>query len=112
MQHQIHKPRRRGARATRIRSSTTKSFRTQLQSLPPHIQKKAHDAFHLFKRNPKDPRLRLHRVYNARLADERNTTVYAAEVSLRHRALAFRMENHYVWYFIGTHETYNSLLKG
>jgi hypothetical protein len=40
----------------------------------------------------------------------RGQEIWSARVTLRHRALAVRLEHDYVWFWIGEHETYDAII--
>ena len=70
--------------------------------LPDRVQKLADKNFDLLKANPRHPSLQLKKV----AAD-----IHSARVGLEHRALAFDMGEHLVWFWIGPHDEYDRLMS-
>lgn len=85
-------------------SRTTAAFRKALSSLPSDVRDLAHKAFVLFEQDPRHPSLRFKRVHSTR-------PIYSARISLGYRALAVRDDDTWVWFWIGNHGDYDSLLK-
>ena len=84
-------------------SRTTAAFREALAKLPSEIQERADNAFALFEEDPTHPSLRFKQVHSSR-------PIYSARVTLNHRALAVRKGDTWIWFWIGTHSDYDSLL--
>jgi hypothetical protein len=70
------------------------------RQLPENVQTLADKNFALLKANPSHPSLRLKKVGE----------IWSARVGLRYRALAKERAEGLVWFWIGTHETYNNLV--
>lgn len=86
-------------------SRTTSRFRHALAQLPAHVQRQARDAYRLFMQNPNHPSLRFKPVHTAR-------PIYAARVSRDYRAVGIIEGETIVWFWIGSHATYERLLSG
>lgn len=86
-----------------MRSKRTKQFRSLFEALPSTIQREANETYRRFRADPAHPGLRfkLVSVYGP---------VYAARVGLHYRALAIRMPDYWLWFWIGTHADYDRLL--
>jgi len=85
-------------------SHTTKRFRTLLARLPQETRKQAREAYLQFERDPFHPGLRFKRVHSRR-------PIYAVRISRDCRALGIQRENEIIWFWIGTHADYETLLK-
>ena len=85
-------------------SHTTRAFRKRLDSLPPAIQAKATHAFRIFKTDPFHQSLNLKQIHSSR-------PVFSARVGHSHRALALREGDAWVWFWIGHHSEYDTLVK-
>lgn len=87
-------------------SRTTRTFRKQLQRLPTEIREQARTAYRLFAQNPHHPSLHFKQVH----ASE---PVFSARVGRGYRAVGFlETESVIVWFWIGPHEQYETLLAG
>lgn len=84
-----------------IRSFALRSFWDCYKALPEHARKLAHKQFRLFRQDPRHPSL----------AFSRKGEVWTVEVGRGYRALARQRGEDYYWFWIGSHETYNKLLK-
>lgn len=85
-------------------SRTTASFRKALLRLPSQIQDQADEAFAQFQANPQHPGLELKQVHPSR-------PIYSARVTLGYRALAVKKDDGWVWFWIGSHAEYDSVLR-
>lgn len=77
------------------------SFWERYGNLPNHIQELADKNFGLLKENPQHPSLHLKKVGR----------YWSARVGMKHRALAVEMAEGLLWFWIGTHAEYDSVLK-
>ncbi|PAX47082.1 type II toxin-antitoxin system RelE family toxin [Brunnivagina elsteri] len=87
-----------------MKSSVTKTFRKQLGELPESIQEQAAKAYALWQENPYHNSLQFKRV-------SQRQPIYSARVSLNYRVLGLLESEHIYWYWIGTHDEYDELLK-
>lgn len=87
-----------------MKSSVTKTFRQQLNNLPASVQEKASKAYVLWQADPYYPSLQFKRV-------SQRQPIYSARVSLNYRVLGLLESNHIYWYWIGSHDEYDELLK-
>jgi mRNA-degrading endonuclease RelE of RelBE toxin-antitoxin system len=87
-----------------MKSSATKTFRKRLKELPKSIQKQAVKAYALWKNDPYHPSLQFKRV-------SQRQPIYSARVTINYRVLGLLESNHIYWYWIGTHDEYDELLK-
>lgn len=86
-----------------FRSKRTKRFRTRLTALPADAQQQAHEAYELFKLNPRHPGLQFKRISPA------DPTLYSARVGAHYRVIGKLIGDTVYWDWIGTHEEYNTL---
>lgn len=81
------------------------SFRKTFQDLPKEIQKNAKEVYKVWKKNPFDISLNFKQVHPSK-------PVYSVRVTLNWRALGVREpKNTVTWFWIGSHEEYNKLVK-
>lgn len=87
-----------------MKSSVTSSFRKRLNDLPASVQEQAAKAYALWQEDPYHPSLQFKRV-------SQRQPIYSARVSLNYRVLGLLESGHIYWYWIGTHDEYDELLK-
>lgn len=87
-----------------MKSSVTKTFRKRFRELPQSVQKQAAKAYVLWKEDPSHPSLQFKRV-------TQQQPIYSARVSLNYRVLGLLEAERIYWYWIGTHNEYDELLK-
>ena len=84
-----------------MKSQTTSAFRKLFLKLPNEIQKLAKKSYTLWVNDPSHPSLHFKKIgelYSVRIAD-------------KWRVLGFFQNDTYIWFWIGSHEDYNQLLK-
>ena len=84
-----------------FRSFAAAEFWKCYDSLPTRVQALADAKFELFRRKPFHPSLAL----------KQKGEVWTVDVGRSYRAIAFRDGNDFHWFWIGSHEAYNSLLR-
>ena len=84
-------------------SQTTARFRHAFQQLPPPIQRRAREAFKLWKQEPFHPSLRFKAVHPSK-------PIYSVRVGLDWRALGVREGEQMLWFWIGSHADYEHLI--
>ena len=87
-----------------MESSVTKTFRKRLGDLPVSVQEQAAKAYTLWQEDPYHPSLQFKRV-------SQRQPIYSARVSINYRVLGLLEANHIYWYWIGSHDEYDDLLK-
>lgn len=88
-----------------MKSSVTKTFRKQLSQLPVSAQKQVEKVFMLWLEDPYHNSLQFKRI-------SQRQSIYSARVSLNYRVLGLLETDDYIyWFWIGTHDEYNELLK-
>ena len=83
------------------RSAPFRSFWKLYAELPAEVQRLADKQFSLFVETPR----------HASLGFARKGNVYTVEIGRSHRAIARFKDGAYYWFWIGSHEAYNKLLK-
>ena len=88
----------------KYRFRAAKAFWRSWSKLSETQRQAARQAFQVFKANPFDPRLKVHKIH--KLSAFYNRTIYAVDIALDLRA-AFYLEGNTVWTVdIGTHDIY------
>ena len=86
-----------------MNSRTTRQFRELFAALPSQVQRQAREAYKLFLQNPSHPGLHFKKVHS-------DPSTYSARVGISYRAMGARDEDTIVWFWIGHHDHYESLL--
>ena len=79
---------------------TTPLFWETYKKLPSEVQKISDEKFELLKENPYHPSLHFKKVNN----------YYSVRIGLRYRSLAVEVDEGLLWFWIGTHAEYDSIL--
>ena len=79
----------------------TAEFWFYYRQLPDHIRNLADKNFDLLRNNPQHPSLRLKKV----------GIFWSARVGLNYRALAKERQEGLVWFWIGSHDSYEQLIN-
>jgi hypothetical protein len=87
-----------------MNSRTTRQFRALFGALPTSVQRQAREAYRHFLQNPVHPALHFKQVH----ADPPN---YSAPVGISYRAVGVRDGDTVIWYWIGSHADYDTLLR-
>jgi hypothetical protein len=87
-----------------MKSSATKTFRKRLLLLPGTVQEQATKAYELWTEDPYHPSLQFKRV-------NQKQPIYSVRINLNYRALGLLESDRIYWYWIGTHDEYDELLK-
>jgi hypothetical protein len=87
-----------------MKSSVTQTFRKRLNELPTSVREQAAKVYALWQKDPYHPSLQFKRV-------SQKQPIYSARVSLNYRVLGLLESDHIYWYWIGTHDEYDDLLK-
>jgi hypothetical protein len=85
-------------------SHTTKVFRKSFAELPQKIQKNALKAYRVWRQNPHHSSLQFKRVHAM-------LPIFSVRVGLGWRAVGIRKADTMIWYWIGSHDEYDALLK-
>ena len=89
-----------------MRHFATTDFWKEYRSLPPEIRSRADEKFSLLKANQQHPSLQF-----KKLGDRLGQEIWSARVTLNYRALAIKRADGFLWFWIGDHNTYDSLIS-
>ena len=89
----------------RLFHRATADFWSAYDKLPKDVRDRADKQFALLKADARHPSLHFKQVRILR-----GEAVWSARVSLYYRALAFRRADGYIWFWIGDHKTYDSVI--
>ena len=81
-------------------SSTTRSFRSRYEELPPAIRRLAYKNFQLWLRDPHHPSIQFKKVGK----------YWSARVGIHYRALALLKGEVCEWFWIGPHDEYEFII--
>ncbi len=87
-----------------MNSVTTLKFRNCFSELPASVQKAARKAYQLWQKNPQHPGLQFKLVVPEK-------SIYSVRVSLAYRALGVKQDDTIIWFWIGSHADYDTMLK-
>lgn len=87
-----------------MKSYTTARFQKAFRHLPEPVQRQARAAYRLFLNDPHHPSLRFRCVHSTE-------PIYSARVGLNYRALGVRDGDTVVWFWIGSHAEYDTLVS-
>lgn len=96
-----------------LQSHASSEFRKRLRRLPPEVQRIARSEYEKFRANPFNPSLEFKRVKG----QKQSTNFYSIRAGqyqgTHYRALGAwtKRTGDVVWFWIGTHEEYNNLIK-
>jgi hypothetical protein len=89
-----------------MRHFATTNFWKEYESLPERIRNRADEKFLLLKTDQQHPSLQFKKL-GERLGQE----IWSARVTLNYRALAIKHADGYLWFWIGDHKNYDSLIS-
>jgi hypothetical protein len=87
-----------------MKSHLTDDFRNCFEKLPERIKRTARKNYKIWKENQNHPGLDFKSVGN-------KLPVYSIRVSIGWRACGVKENDTIIWFWIGSHEDYNNLLK-
>lgn len=85
-------------------SLTTPRFWTAYRALPTDIRDAARKSYRLFRDNPQHPSLQFKKVHD-------REPIYSTRVTIAYRAVGVVENDTMTWFWIGTHDDYDRLLK-
>jgi len=85
---------------------TAADFWNDYELLPKEIQRRADKQFALLNVNQAHPSLQFKKI--GRRHDQE---IWSARVTLKYRALAFKDQDEFVWFWIGEHNMYDMLTQ-
>ncbi len=87
-----------------MKSVTTLRFRQSLDRLSRKIQVKARNVYVIWQKNPQHPSIHFKPIHS-------NEPIYSVRIGLGYRALGILNDKTMVWFWIGSHEDYNAMIK-
>jgi len=87
-----------------LKSVRNPVFKKLYFNLPKEIQTQADKTFHLWKENRHHPSLHFKKIDDSPI-------MYSIRIGLNWRALCVQNLDTYIWFWIGSHEDYNQLIK-
>jgi len=87
-----------------MKSQTTQSFWKHYWALPSEIRQRARQAYKLWRDNPAHPSLFFKRV-------KEGQPLYSVRIGLGYRALGLLKGETVTWFWIGSHDEYDRLIK-
>lgn len=87
-----------------MKSCTRTSFWKAYWALSPEVRQRAKEAYRLWRQNPSHPSLRFKQV-------KPSAPVYSVRIGLNHRALGLLKDDTMTWFWIGSHDEYDRLLR-
>ncbi len=75
------------------------------QALPQDVRSRADKQFSLLQDNPQHPSVQFKKI-----GERRGQEIWSARVTLNFRALAIKRPYGYLWFWIGDHNTYDTLI--
>jgi hypothetical protein len=82
------------------------AFWKDYDSLPAEIRARADKQFALLKANLQHPSLRFKKI-----GDRAGHEVWSARITLKYRALALKLPDQFLWFWIGEHGVYDELIS-
>ena len=81
-------------------------FWKDYDALPAEVRARADKQFALMKANPQHPSLRFKKI-----GDREGHEVWSARITLKYRALAIKLPEEFLWFWIGEHRVYDNLIS-
>jgi len=85
-------------------SKRTKAFKSLFDSLPDNVKENARKQYKAFLENQAHPSLRRKQVGSTR---NNKFKIYEVTIGMGYRATYFRDGDVYVWFWIGTHDSFD-----
>jgi hypothetical protein len=89
-----------------VKSQVTRGFWKLFEHLPKHIQAEARNLYLVWQRDPSHPSLRFKKI-----GASGGFPVYSIRIGRKWRALGILEEETVKWFWIGSHESYNQIIK-
>jgi mRNA-degrading endonuclease RelE of RelBE toxin-antitoxin system len=87
-----------------MKAVTTQKFRKAFRRLPQNTKDRARSAYHLWNDNPHHPSLQYKRIHHAEL-------IFSVRIGIGYRALGVLDGDTMVWFWIGSHQDYNEMIR-
>ncbi len=88
-----------------MKSKRTRTFRKLFDKLPNHIRENARKQYKLFLDNPGHPSLRTKQIGSTR---KEMFGIFEVSIGMGYRATYFVNGDTYVWFWIGTHSSFDT----
>jgi hypothetical protein len=85
---------------------TTAEFWEAYSVLPEEIRRRADRQFAVFKADPRHASLHFKKI-----GERQSREIWSARITVRHRALAIKQADGYLWFWVGGHENYDLLIS-
>jgi len=85
---------------------TTAEFWEAYSALREDIRRRADKQFGLLKANPRHASLQFKKI-----GERQGRGIWSARVTAKHRALAIKQADGYLWFWVGGHENYDLLIS-
>lgn len=89
-----------------MKSRVTRGFWKLFAQLPKHIQAEARNLYHVWQRDPFHSSLHF-----KKLGVSEGFPVYSIRIGRKWRALGILEDDTVKWFWIGSHEAYNQIIK-
>jgi mRNA-degrading endonuclease RelE of RelBE toxin-antitoxin system len=87
-----------------VTSRTSEAFRRDLNQLPPRVRRLAREVYRMFSRDPQHPSLKFKKLPPF-------DDIWSVRINNNYRAIGRMKDDVIVWFFIGSHADYDSLLE-
>ena len=87
-----------------MESHTSARFRAAFRELPEEVQESAKRAYSMWKSNPYHPGLQFKQIHSEQ-------HIFSARVGKGWRAVGLRFETRMLWFWIGSHADYDTLIR-
>lgn len=87
-----------------MKSRTTERFRRRFARLPSNVQEQARRAYRIWRQAPNHPSLQFKRIHT-------RDPIYSVRIGIHWRALAVLRGEGTVWFWIGPHAKYDTLVS-
>jgi len=81
-------------------------FWRDYRALPVDVRVRADKQFALLKADPRHPSLQFKKI-----GDRSGKEIWSVRVTLKYRALAVRLADEYLWFWIGEHNVYDAIIS-
>ncbi len=85
-------------------SETTEEFRKRLRALPETVRTSARRIYYRWQSDPHHPSLQFKRIHS-------HEPIYSVRIGIHWRAVCVLENNNAIWFWIGSHAEYDTLIK-
>jgi len=85
---------------------TTAEFWEAYSELPEDVRRRAEKQFALLKADPRHGSLQFKKI-----GERQGREIWSARITVRHRALAIKQADGFLWFWVGGHENYDLLIS-